>query len=147
MKDATKKQTLVPRLVVADAPAAIAWYVEGLGAKELVRHAMKDGRIVHAELEVLGAVFYVVEEAPEWHSHAPPSLGGSPVLLCLEVEEVDALGARMEAKGAKVIFPIADQFYGERGGRLQDPFGHVWLIAKTIEEISPEEMKKRMEAL
>jgi PhnB protein len=142
-----KKTTLVPRLVVADAPAAIAWYVDALGARELVRHATKEGRIVHAELEVLGALLYVVEQEPAWHNHAPPSLGGSPVLLCLDVEEVDALGARMEAKGAKVIFPIADQFYGERGGRLQDPFGHVWLIAKTIEELSPEEMNERMAAL
>jgi PhnB protein len=142
-----KKTTLVPRLVVADAPAAIAWYVDALGAREIVRHATKEGRIVHAELEVLGALLYVVEEEGAWHNHAPSSLGGSPVLLCLDVEEVDALGARMEAKGAKVIFPIADQFYGERGGRLQDPFGHVWLIAKTIEELSPEEMNERMAAL
>ncbi len=88
-----------------------------------------------------------MEQDPAWHNHAPPSLGGSPVFLCLDVEEVDALGARMEAKGAKVIFPIADQFYGERGGRLQDPFGHVWLLSKTIEEVSAEEMKKRMDAL
>jgi uncharacterized glyoxalase superfamily protein PhnB len=141
-----KKNALVPRLVVADAPRSIAWYVEHLGAREIVRHAMKDGTVVHAELELAGAVLYVVEEDRASHNHAPTSLGGSPVLLCLDVDEIDALWDRLERAGVDVIFPLSDQFYGERGGRVRDPFGHVWLISKVIEELTPEEMKRRMDA-
>ena len=138
--------TIIPRLIVKDAPRALAWYVENLGARELARHAMKDGTIVHAELGIDDARLYLVEEQPRWHSHAPASLGGTPVLIALRVDDVDGLAARMTGAGAKVIFPIADQFYGERGGRLEDPFGHVWMISKVIEELTPEEMQRRMDA-
>jgi PhnB protein len=142
----TKNVSLTARLVVKDAVRAIAWYVEHLGARDILRYATKEGSIVHAEIEVAGALVYLVEESRGWHNHAPPSLGGTPVLLALEVDDVDGLAARMVAGGATVIFPIADQFYGERGGRLQDPFGHVWMVSKVIEHLSPEEMQRRMDA-
>lgn len=140
------KTSIIPRLVVKDAPRALAWYVETLGARELARYTTKDGTVVHAELAIDDARLYLVEEQPRWHSHAPPSLGGSPVLLALTVDDVDALAARMERGGSRVIFPIADQFYGERGGRLEDPFGHVWMISKVIEELTPDEVQRRMDA-
>jgi len=143
---AAKKTPITPRLVVKDAPRAIAWYVEHLGARDLVRNTTKDGTIVHAEIEVAGALVYLVEENRGWHNHAPSSLGGSPVLLAIEVDDVDGFAATMVAGGATIIFPIADQFYGERGGRLQDPFGHVWMVSKVIEHLSPEEMQRRMDA-
>lgn len=138
--------SIIPRLIVKDAPRALAWYAENLGARETARFTAKDGTVVHAELAIDGARFYLVEEQPRWHSHAPGSLGGSPVLLALTVDDVDGLAARMERAGARVIFPISDQFYGERGGRLEDPFGHVWMISKVIEELSTEEVQRRMDA-
>jgi uncharacterized glyoxalase superfamily protein PhnB len=140
------KTTIIPRLIVKDAPRALAWYAEHLGARELQRFTMKDGTVVHAELAIDDARFYLVEEQARWHSHAPPSLGGSPVLIALTVDDVDGLAARMERGGARVIFPVKDQFYGDRGGRLEDPFGHVWMISKVIEELSPEEVQRRMDA-
>jgi PhnB protein len=125
------KLTLIPRLVVRDAPRAIAWYVEHMGARELERHA--DGAtIVHVELDLGGARVFLVEEQPHWGTLAPPSVGGSPVILYLYVDAVDELGARMERGGAKAIFPIADQPYGERGGRFGDPFGHLWILSKKL---------------
>jgi PhnB protein len=140
------KLSLIPRLVVRDAPRAIAWYVEHLGAREVVRHAARDGKIVHAELALGDARIYLVDEERPWHNHAPASLGGSPVLLVLDLDDPDRLGARMERGGAKVIYPIKDQFYGERSGRLEDPFGHVWMLTKVIEQLSPEELQRRMDA-
>jgi PhnB protein len=125
------KLTLTPRLVVRDAPRAIAWYVEHLGAREIERHE-QDGAIVHAELDLGGNRFYLTEEAPAWRTFAPPSLGGSPVLLYVYMDAVDEIGARMERGGAKAIFPIEDREYGERGGRFEDPFGHLWILSKKL---------------
>jgi PhnB protein len=125
------KLTLIPRLVIRDTPRAIAWYVEHLGAREIERHA--DGAtIVHVELELGGSRVFLTEETPGWRAFAPPSLGGSPVILYLYVDAIDELGARMERGGAKVIYPIRDQEYGERSGRFEDPFGHLWILSRKL---------------
>ncbi|MFC0505360.1 VOC family protein [Micromonospora costi] len=120
---------MYPRLVVIGADRAIAYYTIALGATELNRHTDDStGRIVHAELELAGVTFAVKDEGDG--DPAPPTLGGTPVVLALYVDDADAVGRRMEEHGATVVFPISDQPYGERAGRLADPFGHLWMIAR-----------------
>jgi PhnB protein len=131
----TQAKQLTPRLVVGRAAQAIEFYVKALGASELGRHADPElgGHIVHAELKVGDDVrFTLTEEQPEWGNHSPQSLGGTPVILTLDVTDADAVGRRMQAAGAEVVFPIADQFYGRREGRLRDPFGHLWIISQPL---------------
>lgn len=146
MKDQTDTG-LHPHLIVREAARAIDFYVGVLGARELGRHADPNlgGLIVNAALAIGDATFTLAEENREWHNDAPPSLGGSPVILRLTVADADAVGARMQRAGSRVIFPIADQFYGKREGRLVDPFGHVWIISQPLEELSHEEIQRRVE--
>lgn len=119
--------TLKPRLVVADAAKAIEFYVTGLGADELSRYTADDGAIVHAELAVGDARFTLKDT--DGGDRDPSSYGGTPVLLSLTVDDADAVGEAMQAAGAKVIFAIGDSPYG-RMGRLEDPFGHVWMVSQ-----------------
>jgi PhnB protein len=142
----SQNPTLHPRLLVAGADRAIAFYVAAFGAEEVARYTDQDGRIVHAELRIGGAVLALSEEDLAWQSPAPTSLGGSPVLLTLAVADADQVGARMEAGGARVVFPIQDQFYGKREGRLADPFGHLWIISQHRENLSPAEIQRRVDA-
>ncbi|WP_394844187.1 VOC family protein [Pendulispora brunnea] len=137
-----------PHLIVRGAARAIEFYVEALGAKEIARFAdpKLNGHIVHAELAIGETKFSLSEEARDWKNDAPPSLGGSPVMLTLEVADALAVGERMVRAGATVVFPIEDQFYGERQGRLVDPFGHRWIITQHIEDLSNEEIQRRVEA-
>lgn len=138
--------SLVPLLVVRGAARAIDFYVQALGAKEIVRyvHATR-GTVSHADLALGDAVFSVTEEARNWNSDAPESLGGSPVVLQLHTEAVDVLFARACDAGATVVFPLQD-FCGERMGRLRDPFGHLWILVQRIEDLSPEEFQRRRDA-
>jgi PhnB protein len=99
---------------------------------------------VHAELRLGDSTVTLAEEHVEWHNCAPPTLGGSSVILNLEVDDADALGARMVLAGSRVVFPIADQFYGKREGRVQDPFGHLWLISQKGEPLSAQEIQRRI---
>jgi PhnB protein len=134
---------LKPLLVVRDAARAIDFYVEALGAREVVRYlARSRSTVSHADLVIGEAVFSVTEEARAWNSDAPPSLGGSPVVLQVRVPDADAAFERMIAAGAGVVFPLVD-FCGERMGRLRDPFGHLWLISQPLEELSAEEVQRR----
>ncbi len=139
-------QTLTPRLVVRDAPAAIDFYIRAYGAELLERYAMPDGHVVHALLALGDARFSLAEEAPDWNTLGAESIGGSPVILQLSVDDPDATAARAVELGAKVIFPIQDQFYGRREGRIADPFGHLWILGRVIEDVSPEEMERRIAA-
>lgn len=116
--------TIRPRLAVTDAAAALRWYQQVLGAEELARYTDGD-RVVHAELTLGGAV-WTLKDADDVDP-APAASDGSPVLLMLAVEDVDAVAGRMAAEGAVVIFPVDDHGYG-RMGRLRDPFGHVWML-------------------
>jgi uncharacterized glyoxalase superfamily protein PhnB len=127
---------ITPRLVVKNAARAIEFYAEALGAEVTSRYTMPDGKIVHADLVAQGAAFMLTEGQPS----------GESVILHLDVDDARAVGARMEEAGAKVIFPIADQFYGRREGRLQDPFGHLWIVSQEIENLAPEEIQRRMMA-
>jgi PhnB protein len=123
--------TLTPRLIVSDAAKAIEFYRAALDAEEVSRHTDADGAVVHAELSVEGAVFTLKDEsptsAPGVSDQAPTTYGGTPVFLSLQVPDARAVGARMEAAGATVVFPIDEHPYGTMG-RLADPFGHVWMI-------------------
>ena len=139
---------LTPHLIVAGAARAIEFYKKVFDARELSRYADEKlgGHIVCAELTIGDQLFTVADEAREWKNDAPGSLGGSSVILNLEVPDFDALGARLEAEGATVISPIADQFYGERSGRFQDPFGHLWLITKKIKQMTQAEIQAGVDA-
>jgi PhnB protein len=138
---------LKPHLIVAGAARAIDFYVEALGAHEVARYVDRklDDRIVNAELAIGDYRFTLSEENREWHNLAPSSLGGSPVVLRLQVEDADAAGARLERAGAKVVFPIADHFYGIREGRLVDPFGHLWVVSQVRELLASDEIQRRMD--
>ena len=139
--DTTPK--LTPLLVVRDAASAVAFYVQALGAKEIspYLHPTKN-TISHADLVLGEATFSVTEEARAWNSDAPPSLGGSPVVLQLCVGDVEAVFETMCRAGATVVFPLQD-FAGSLMGRLRDPFGHLWILSKRLEDLSDEEIVRR----
>jgi PhnB protein len=138
---------LKPLLVVRNAERALDFYVVTLKARELARYVNKVlGTISHAELAVGNAVFALTEEAREWNSDSPTSLGGSPVALQLSVDDVKAVVRDMCDAGASVVFPV-QEFCGERMARVRDPFGHLWIISQVIEELSTEEKQRRRDAL
>ncbi|MFJ5727424.1 VOC family protein [Streptomyces paradoxus] len=136
---------LYARLVVPDGPRAIDFYRAALGAEEIERYTGPDGRIVHALLR-LGDAVVAVKDADE-ADPAPASLGGSPVIMALDVSDADAVAEAMLRGGASVVYPVADQHYGQRGGRLADPFGHLWMISQTIEDLTPEQIQQRTDEL
>ncbi len=131
-------------LVVRDAPRAIEFYRTAFGATELMRLNDPDGNIIHAQIKIGDSPIDIAPEQGKYN-RSPQSLGGSTVPIGLYVEDVDALADRAIAAGAKVIFPIADQFYGDRGGRLEDPFGHMWIVSTHKEDVAPDEMARRAE--
>jgi PhnB protein len=141
----THIQQLYPRLVVSDGAAAIDFYQRTLGATETARYTDPAGKIIHAELTIGPATVAIKDE--DEGDPAPTSLGGTPVILALYVDDADAVGAAMTGAGAKVVYPISDQPYGERGGRLADPYGHLWMISQRIEDLSPEEIRRRTKAM
>jgi len=139
--------TITPHLCCAGAARAIAFYVAAFGAREEYRLAEPDGKIGHAELRIGDALFTLADEYPDYGVRSPRAYGGSPVSMKLQVPDVDAFVARAVTAGATVVRPAADQFYGERSARLEDPFGHVWQVSTTIEQISLAEMERRFAAL
>jgi len=137
--------TLTPYLIMHDAAAAMAFYVAGLGATELYRLTMPDGTIAHAEM-MIGDSHIMLADAKM------AQLGGAPgeklpVSFMIYVEDADAAYARAIEAGAQEVRPVADQFYGDRTGTFRDPFGHMWSVGTHIEDVSPEEMQKRMNAM
>jgi uncharacterized glyoxalase superfamily protein PhnB len=137
--------TLSPHLICRNASAAIAFYQAAFGAEELTRFADPSGNIACAELRIGDSTFAIADEAVEWKNFSPQHLKGTAVQVVLYVEDAYAVGEKAVAAGAEVIYPIADQFYGERGGRLRDPFGHEWMISQHIEDVTPEVVAERME--
>jgi PhnB protein len=136
--------TITPQLVVKGVAEAIDWYTKALGANELLRNLAQDGKsIMHSELLLGDSRFFVVDEFPGSMA-SPASLGGTSITLHLYVQDVDVLFGRAVAAGATVLMPVADQFWGDRYGTLVDPFGHIWGIATHVEDVSREEMEKRM---
>lgn len=139
--------TVTPYLIIRDAARAIEFYKKAFGAKEMVRMPAPGGKIGHAEIKIGDSYIMLADESPELGHNGPQSIGGSPVSIVLYLEDVDAVVDRAVAAGAKVVRPVEDQFYGDRSGGVEDPFGHSWHISTHIEDVSPEEMKKRMDAL
>jgi PhnB protein len=138
--------TATPYLIVKGAGRAIEFYKQAFGASEVMRMDGLNGRVGHAEIRIGDSPIMLADEYPEMGIRSPQSLGGSGMSLLLYVEDVDARFKKAIATGAKELKPIQDQFYGDRSGTLEDPFGHVWTIATHKEDVSPDEMKKRSEA-
>ena len=130
-------------LCVENAVEAISFYEKAFGATEKFRLVEPGGRIGHAELDFDGATLMLADEFPEIGVKSPPSIGGSPVTIYLQVDDADAVVGRAAQEGATIEMPPTDMFYGERMAVLQDPFGHRWNIGHTIEDVSPDEMQRR----
>jgi PhnB protein len=142
--------TITPYISVRGAAEAIAFYKQAFGAKELFRMPMPDGRVGHAELQIGDSRLMLADEMPEMPdivARSPKGLGGTTFGINLYVADVDAQFKQAVASGAIVKRPVKDQFYGDRSGTLEDPFGHVWTLATHVEDVSPEELDRRMAAL
>ena len=140
--------TLTPYLRVRDGVKAIEFYKRAFGAEEIMRMPGPDGKgVMHAELRIGDSPVMLGEEMKEWGALCPESLGGTGGGIHMYVPDVDAAMARAEAAGGKVTMPVADQFWGDRYGKLQDPFGHEWSLATHKEDPTPEEMDRRMKAM
>ncbi len=133
----------IPYLVCKDAAKAIQFYKDAFGATEVMRMDGPDGRVGHAELRIGEANFMLSDEIPQMDCRSPKTLGGTPVSMYVYVKDVDALAERATTAGAKVLRPVADQFYGDRSVGLEDPFGHRWGFATHVEDVPPTELKRR----
>jgi len=135
--------SVTPYLILHDATAALEFYKKALGAVELMRFPAPGGKIGHAEIRIGDSPVMLADESPEMNALSARTIGGSPVSLMVYVEDVDALVARAVAAGAKLVRPVANQFYGDRTGGIDDPFGFHWYIATHIEDVPPDELEKR----
>jgi len=138
---------LTPYICCANAASAIEFYQRAFGAEEMMRLTEPSGRIGHAELKIAGAPLMLSDEYPDYGVRSPKAFGGTPMSLHLYVDNVDAVFAQAVAAGAKVLRGLEDQFYGDRSGTLLDPFGHRWTLATHKEEVAPEEMQRRWDAM
>lgn len=138
--------TVTPYLAVDDAAEAIEYYKNVFGAKERVRMEAPGGKVGHAELEIGDSLVMLSDALPQFSTRAPTELGGTSVSVFMYVEDVDAVVKQAVDAGATVTMEIADQFWGDRFGSVQDPFGHLWSIATHVEDVPPEEMAERAKA-
>jgi PhnB protein len=139
--------TITNYLIVNDAKAAIEFYKQAFGATEQFRLPMPDGRVGHAELKIGDSIIMLADEFPEMDAKSPLAYGGTPVSMLIYVEDVNTAFPRALAAGGKELRPLQDQFYGDRSGTLVDPFGHKWSLATHVEDVSPEEMNRRMASM
>ena len=138
---------VTPYLIVDGGAAAIDFYSKVLGATERMQMPGPDGKIGHAELEIGDSVVMLADEHPEMDAVGPKSVGGTPVTIHVYVEDVDDTFKRAIDAGAKELRGVEDQFYGDRSGQFEDPFGHKWSVATHVEDVPPEEMEKRVAAM
>jgi PhnB protein len=134
---------LTPYLCVAGASDAIAFYRQVLGATERMRMPAPDGKVGHAELLIGDALIMLADEFPDMDFHSPKTVGGTPVTIYVYVEDVDDVFARALAAGATSLRPVENQFYGDRSGQFEDPFGHRWSVATHVEDVAPDELAAR----
>jgi PhnB protein len=139
--------TVTPYLIMRDAAKAIDFYKAAFGAVELFRMADPSGKVMHAEIRIGDSVIMLADEHPEFQAVGPQTLGGTSVGILLYVPDVDARFRQAIAAGGREERPLKDQFYGDRSGTLVDPFGHKWTIATHTEDVSPDEMNRRVEAM
>jgi PhnB protein len=135
-----------PYLFIDGAGAAIDFYCSVLGARERTRMPGPDGRVFHAELELGDSMIMLGDQNPDFDVRGPRAIGGTPMMMHVYVEDVDSVFERAVSAGAKALRPVEDQFYGDRSGRFEDPFGHRWDVATHVEDVPPEEMEKRAAA-
>jgi uncharacterized glyoxalase superfamily protein PhnB len=138
--------TVTPSLFVVGAAKAIEFYKKALGAEELMRFPGPDGAIMHAEIKIGDSIVMLADEMPEQGGRGPKSIGGTPVSFFVYRENVEAEWKRALDAGAKVLVPLADQFWGDRTGCLEDPFGHQWWLAQHLQDLTPDEIRKNAEA-
>ncbi len=138
--------TVTPSLFVAGAAKAIEFYKKAFGAEERMRFPAPDGSIMHAELTFGDSTVMLADEMPDQGGRGPKSIGGTPVSFFIYRENVDAAWKQAVAAGGKEIVPLADQFWGDRTGCLEDPFGHQWWLAQHIQDLTPEQLQKNAEA-
>jgi len=137
---------ITPYLIVKGAAQAIEYYKKVFGATEVFRMNGPDGKVGHAELKIGNSRIMLADENPnmgQGYSSAA-TIGASPVSLYLYIPDVDRVVERATAEGAKILKPVQDQFYGDRSGFIQDPFGHFWSVATHVEDVSPKDMEERM---
>ena len=140
-------RTVTPYLIVRGASEALGFYQRAFGACERMRLVDAAGKVGHAELQVGDSVVMLADEHPEMGFRGPLAIGGTPVSILLYVEDVDARFRQALEAGATAMRAVADQFYGDRTGTLRDPFGHVWTLATHVEDVSPEEISRRAQAM
>lgn len=133
----------IPYLCIKDASAGIEYYKNVFGATELFRMSDPTGKVGHAELRINGRPIYIADEYPDMGFLGPKQLGGTPVMLHLYVDDADAVMQRAVEAGGTVQRPVETQFYGDRGGKMIDPFGHEWYISTHVEDVPPEEARRR----
>ncbi len=138
---------LSPALTVIDAPRALNFYRDAFGAVEVYRITNPDGSIAHAELRFGDTTVALSEESPAWGNISPATLGGTPVVLSLYVADADATVARAVAAGAALVHPVDTHFYGDRAGRVRDPFGHIWIISTFVKDVPPAEMQRLVDEM
>ena len=139
--------TVTPYLVIANAGKAIEFYKEAFGARESSRLASPDGKVMHAEIMIGDSPIMLSDEFPDWNALSPLTIGGTPVSIMLYVEDVDSIVKRAVAAGATLLMPVENQFWGDRMGTVADPFGHKWSVATHKENVSPDEIITRANAI
>jgi PhnB protein len=138
-------RTVTPHLICAGAAEAIEFYKKAFGAVETGRIPGPDGKLIHAAIRIGDSVVMLVDEFPDFGSVGPKALKGTPVVIHLYVEDADAFAARAAAAGARITMPVADMFWGDRYGQIEDPFGHRWSIGTHVRDVAPDEMRQAMQ--
>ncbi len=137
---------VTPYLVVQGAAKAIDFYKKVFGAQEIMRMPGPGGKVMHAEIKIGDSIVMLADEHPEMDARSPQAFGGTPVSLMVYVPDVDDVFKQAVSAGAKELRPVKDQFYGDRSGTISDPFGHKWTVSTHVEDVSDDEMKRRMAA-
>lgn len=141
---APARRSVTPHLVCANATEALEFYQRAFGAEEISRLLGPDGKLMHGAIRFGDSIVMLSDECPDWGALGPKALKGSPVTVHLYVDDVDAFTARAAAAGVKVVMPPEDMFWGDRYGKLEDPFGHQWSVATHLRDLSPEEIREGM---
>ncbi|MBZ5566450.1 MAG: VOC family protein [Acidobacteriia bacterium] len=140
--------SITPHIIVNGAAKAVEFYKRVFGAEQIGPvSTMPDGKVMHAHLKIGDSHLMMADEFPQGSCRSPQSLGGSPVVLTLYVTDVDATWKKATEAGAKVVFPLSNQFWGDRYGQVADPFGHVWALATHIEDLTPAEIEQRAKSM